>query len=118
MSANESVRQNITALQQAMAGLEVGWTPKCLSCIGDFNVQLSDFANNITRGGFPTPEPDWDRDVNDAVTMAPQWIPAPGIAGAQGQMGIAVVPTCGGHLRTDQKTPAQRASESGLILGG
>lgn len=90
-----------------------GWAPKCISCIGEYHIQSYDKSNGILRDGEETPEPVWERDVRDAVTFAPQWVPAPGGAG----MGIAVVPTCEQHLRTDQKSLQQRATESGLILG-
>jgi hypothetical protein len=116
MGESVNMRDMVKDVVSQSGQVQFAWIPKCLGCIGEYHLQSFDASKGILRDGEPTPEADWDRDVEDAVTFAPQWFPAPGQAGMAGIMGIAVVPTCARHLRTDEKTLQQRATESGLVL--
>lgn len=93
------------------------WTPKCLPCTSEFQQAENDRRENITHDG-ELPTMVWD-DVEDAITLAPSWVPMEITTpmGKQTVYGVVSVPTCIKHMETKEKTPAQRATESGLILG-
>jgi hypothetical protein len=55
-------------------------------------------------------------EVSKAVTLAPQWVSQ--IVQGNMVMSCVAVPTCLRHLNVEKETPIQRATRSGLMLGG
>jgi hypothetical protein len=76
---------------------------KCLACISEWIGSGSDADQ-------------YDAVVNDAVTMAPAWESKT----MMGQMMMAAVPlpSCLKHLGVKEKSPQEKAMQSGLFLGG
>lgn len=85
---------------------------KCLTCIGEYQMALKDIEDGVLHDGEQPVVP-W---VADAISWAPSWQQTQ----IMGQMMVACVaiPTCMRHLSTEKKSPIQRASASGLMLGG
>lgn len=85
---------------------------KCLACIGE-NIQAhKDLeAGVLHNGSEPVPPP-----INDAITLAPQWVSQQ--TAGQLMVSCVAVPTCMRHLNVEKESPIQRATRSGLMLGG
>jgi hypothetical protein len=78
----------------------------CLPCI-------SEWIKAECPGG---PDGEEFSKISESITLAPSWETKT----MMGQMVMAcvMVPTCLGHLGVKEKTPQEKAMESGLFLGG
>lgn len=84
----------------------------CLTCIGEYQMAKKDKEAGILHDGEVPIIP----EVNVAVTLAPTWQQTQ----VMGQMVMAcvTVPTCLTHLSTEKKSAIERATASGLAIGG
>jgi hypothetical protein len=84
----------------------------CLSCIAEYQMALQDKEAGVLHNGQEPVIP----AINFAVTMAPSWQQTQMMG--QIVMACVAVPSCMGHLNTEKKSPIQRATASGLAIGG
>jgi hypothetical protein len=87
--------------------------PMCLSCVSEYILA----RNKWIESGQPDgEEPNYNTEVNPAVTEAPSWQSQ----AMGGQMVVACVPlpTCMKHLGVREKTAMEKAAGSGLMVPG
>jgi hypothetical protein len=84
----------------------------CLTCIGEYQMAVKDKEAGVLHDGEVPKIP----EIGVAVTMAPSWQQTQ----IMGQMIMACVaiPTCMRHLSTEKKSAIERATASGLAIGG
>lgn len=85
---------------------------KCAGCVNDFLTVSMDIKNGILHDGKEPTLP----ELNDAVTWLPNWQTQN--MGGQVVVGVISLPTCLKHAGYKEETPAERATRSGLIIGG
>ena len=84
---------------------------KCLSCITEYIN-----ANNewIDAGQPDGEEPSKEEMLSDAITLAPSW--QQNAMMGQVMVVCVAVPSCLRHLGVREKTPLEKAAESGLMI--
>lgn len=85
---------------------------KCLQCIGEYQLVTADRERGILHDGREPVIP----EICDAVTMAPTWVQNHVMG--QVVMAAVVVPSCFKHVQSKKESPVERATRSGLALGG
>jgi hypothetical protein len=85
---------------------------KCLQCIGEYQLAVQDKEAGVLHDGKEPVIP----EIRAAVTLAPSWQQTQ----MMGQLVMACVPlpSCMEHLTTKKQSAVQRATASGLALGG
>jgi hypothetical protein len=132
-------KEEITkAVEEAISSLQVtmgAWIPKCLECVAVYKVTQNQIEeatrhNALTQQRLdgleaagktstlnidfkPVPELP---EIKDSYTLAPSWQSQI----VQGQMVISCVAvgSCLEHLGVKMKSAAERAAQSGLVVGG
>ena len=87
-------------------------TTKCAGCVGDYIKVADDIKNDVLYDGE---EPTLPR-VEDAITWLPSWQTMQ--MGMQTVVACVALPSCVRHAQTKEETPVERATRSGLALGG
>ena|SRR6266498_3277122 len=85
---------------------------KCLQCIGEYQMAVSDLDNGILHNGEKPVIP----EIRAAITLAPSWQSQ--IIQGQMVMACVAIPSCFEHLTTTKQSPIERATRNGLALGG
>jgi hypothetical protein len=85
---------------------------KCLACISEHIAAKNDLEAGVLHNGSK-PEV---QDIAYADTLAPQWVSQ--IVQGNMVMSCVAVPSCIRHLNVQKESPIQRATRSGLMLGG
>jgi hypothetical protein len=78
----------------------------CLQCIAE----AIEVGDDVGKPG------EWLSKIGEAITWAPSWQTV--MMSGQMMVSCVAVPSCGKHLTNRQKTSAEKASSSGLWLGG
>jgi len=85
---------------------------KCLQCIGEYQLAVEDRDNGVLHDGHEPEIP----EIRDAITLAPSWQQQQIMC--QMVMACVPAPACFEHLTTKKESAIQRATRSGLALGG
>lgn len=78
----------------------------CLACVGE----------QVEAGVDVSVPGDWLRNIEPAITWAPSWQAQQ--IGGQTMFACIALPTCGRHLTARPQTAQEKASKSGLWIGG
>ena len=84
----------------------------CLQCIGEYQMAVNDREEGILHNGETPVIP----VINAAVTLAPAWQQT--MIMGQMVMSCVAVPSCMAHLQTKKQSSIERATASGLAIGG